>query len=257
MNGVTATVHTKELSDPSFVSIARGPYDFWSREVLGDGVANKLLAIIREKVDLSDADNAPTKGEIGVLGGRAVSRGLEVPGLGRVFVKKYAHGGLLRAITASKFIGFGACRAQQEFQMLERVRALGVRSPRPLVFVKKGAFVYSTWLIMEEIQNVRSLVEISVDDPDSLHDSMRLAGEQIGLLIKNRILHIDLHPGNILVDASGGVYIVDFDKARSYVGSAWALRDMYLRRWRRAVIKHKLSPILTELMSLSLRSYNE
>lgn len=257
MNGVVATVENKEVADVPFVAMPRGPYVFWSREELGEGVANRLLAIIREKIDPEEGNDSATKGEIGVLGGRAVSRGLEVEGLGRVFVKKYAHGGLLRAFTASKFIGFGACRAQQEFLMLERVRSLGIRSPRPLVFVKKGAMVYSTWLIMEELRDVRSLVEMSVDDPDSLHDSMRLAGDQIGILIKNRILHIDLHPGNILVGSDGGVYIVDFDKARTFMGSAWALRDMYLRRWRRAVIKHKLSPVLTELMSLSLRSYNE
>jgi hypothetical protein len=35
------------------------------------------------------------------------------------------------------------------------------------------------------------------------------------------------------------------------------LRDLYLRRWRRAVIKHKLSPVLSEMMSLTLRSYDE
>jgi len=40
-------------------------------------------------------------------------------------------------------------------------------------------------------------------------------------------------------------------------GSPFELRDLYLRRWRRAVIKHGLSPMLTELMSLSLRSYHE
>lgn len=252
MNQVASTVEKEVDAHFNFVSEVRGPYTFWSREPLPEGASNKLLAVIRDK-----GEDSTSKEDVGILGGRAVSRGEEVQGLGRVFVKKYAHGGLLRAITASRFLAVGACRSEQEFTILERVRSLGIRAPKPMVFVKKGTFFYSTWLVMEELQGVRSLVELSISDPDALRESMQLAGEQIAVLIKNRILHIDLHPGNILVDENKGVYIVDFDKARNFAGSAWALRDMYLRRWRRAVLKHKLSPLLTELMSLSLRSYNE
>ena len=81
--------------------------------------------------------------------------------------------------------------------------------------------------------------------------------EQVLTLVSHKIFHVDLHPGNVLVDNSGRVFIVDFDKAREFEGSSEQLRELYLRRWRRAVIKHKLSPVLTELMSLTLRSYNE
>ncbi len=252
MNQVVSTVEPEVDRDNHFLPEVRGSYTFWSREPLPEGASSKLLEVIRDK-----GEEASAREYVGVLGGRAVSRGDEVHGLGRVFVKKYAHGGLLRGLTAARFIAVGACRSEQEFAMLEKVRSLGIRAPKPLVFVKKGTFLYSTWLVMEELQGVRSLVELSINDPDALRDSMQVAGEQIAVLIRNRILHIDLHPGNILVDENKGVYIVDFDKARNFSGSAWALRDMYLRRWRRAVLKHKLSPILTELMSLSLRSYSE
>lgn len=243
----SATV--SELLDPStFVVAVRGPYEFGSRNGVPDEVANRLVGVMR-----SGGDNEPR----GVLGGRSQSIGHDVPGLGRIFLKQYAHGGILRALTGQRFVGFGVCRSQQEFVMLEFVQSLGINVPKPLLYVKRGAFLYHTWLLMEELKGVRSLVEMSVEDPDSLQLVMKSIGEQLDILIKNRVLHIDLHPGNVLLDMNGVAYIVDFDKACIFEGTAWQLRDLYLRRWRRAVIKHGLPPLLTELMSLSLRSYNE
>jgi 3-deoxy-D-manno-octulosonic acid kinase len=110
---------------------------------------------------------------------------------------------------------------------------------------------------MEELVGVRSLVEIQANDSDEVLRAMDKLAEQLAILVKNNILHVDLHPGNVLVAPSGEVYIVDFDKAISFGGSSQALRDLYLRRWRRAVIKHKLSPVLSEMMSLTLRSSHD
>jgi 3-deoxy-D-manno-octulosonic acid kinase len=145
--------------------------------------------------------------------------------------------------------------------MLERVRAMGVNAPRPLIFVNKGSFFYQSWLFMEEIVDSQNLAQLSKgeegENGDLLHDGMAKLGQQVLRLVENKIFHVDLHPGNVLLDATGRVVIVDFDKAREYHGSSDSLRDLYLRRWRRAVIKHKLSPVLTEMMSLTLRSYHE
>jgi hypothetical protein len=49
------------------------------------------------------------------------------------------------------------------------------------------------------------------------------------------------------------VHVVDFDNARPFDGSERDLRDQYLRRWRRAVIKHNLPETLSELMAMELR----
>jgi aminoglycoside phosphotransferase (APT) family kinase protein len=107
------------------------------------------------------------------------------------------------------------------------------------------------------------------------------------MLILNGIKHVDLHPGNVLVDGTGQVFLLDFDKAffilndenspflLSLKEQAHApdsqnmlssreimrevlflrrLRDFYLRRWRRAVIKHGLPDYVSETMCLRLRS---
>jgi 3-deoxy-D-manno-octulosonic acid kinase len=182
---------------------------------------------------------------------------MDITGLGRVFVKHYSHGGVLRAVTGGRFLAMGVPRSRVEFEMLEQVRELGVHAPQPYAFVRKGSLVYGTWLVMEELSGARNLVDVQREDSDELHRVMTALGEQMVILIRNRIFHIDLHPGNVLVTPPGLVYIVDFDKAHIFNGSASALRDLYLRRWRRAVIKHGLSPVLSEMMSLMLRSYSE
>jgi len=231
-----------------FHDLVRGPYLVSSRGILSDEQATALIRALRgggEHVERS------------TLGGRSRSAIFELPGLGRVFMKHYSHGGLLRALTAGRFLALGPERSRVEFEMLERVRSYGVCAPKPYAIVKKGAVVYGTWLVMEELQGARTLVEIQRGESDELHRVMRALGEQLVVLIQNRILHIDLHPGNVLVSPSGTVHIVDFDKAHYFRGSASTLRDLYLRRWRRAVIKHGLSPVLSELMSLLLRSYSE
>jgi 3-deoxy-D-manno-octulosonic acid kinase len=141
--------------------------------------------------------------------------------------------------------------------MLELVRSLGVSAPKPLVYVKKGSYVYSTWLVMEHIANTRTLVEVAQHSPDVVPEVMGRLADQLRILLSNRVLHVDLHPGNVLIHDDLRVTIVDFDKALIFPGSAEALCDLYLRRWRRAVIKHSLPPILSELISLTLRSYHE
>lgn len=228
--------------------IVRGPYLLSGRSILTDDLATKIVQMMRIA-----PDNAPK----GTLAGRGYAGVKELPGVGRVFVKQYAHGGLLRKITGGKFLCGGLSRSRAEFDMLERVRAIGVNAPKPFICVTKGSFLYETWLMMQEIEDSRNLVEVSKQDMDLLHDSMRKVAEQVLLLIQNKVFHVDLHPGNVLISNNGDVHIVDFDKARLFSGSAQKLRELYLRRWRRAVIKHELTPVLTELMSLSLRSYND
>jgi 3-deoxy-D-manno-octulosonic acid kinase len=141
--------------------------------------------------------------------------------------------------------------------MLERVRSYGVNAPNPIAIVKRGGVVYSTWLVMEELVGAKTLVQVQAEDAEAVHRVMAELTEQVKILVQRQVLHVDLHPGNVLVSPSGVVYIIDFDKAHHFHGSGQALRDLYLRRWRRAVIKHGLSPVLSEMMSLALRSYDD
>lgn len=219
-----------------------------SQDLIGDEQATALIQMLRGVGD------SPVPS---VLGGRSGACVCELAPFGRVFIKRYLHGGLLRAVTGGRFLALGRCRAQVEFEMLERVRSYGVLAPRPIAIIKRGALVYNTWLVMEELTGARSLVDIQRDDSEGTQRAMEGLATQLLILIRKGVFHIDLHPGNVLLSPDGSVHIVDFDKAVYFRGSTQALRDLYLRRWRRAVIKHGLSPVLSEMMSLTLRSYSE
>lgn len=245
--------------EQGFVEYTRGAFTIGSRETLSEDGINRILQIVirSDRPSVLNLEAPAGSQTPKVLGGRTAARVYEISPWGRVFFKRYSHGGLLRKITGGKFLACGALRSKEEFVVLEEVRTLGVRAPRPIAYVKRGGILYATWLLMEELSGTTNLVNVAADTPEKLGNCMRGLAQQVTRLIEARLLHVDLHPGNVLVGSDGGVFIVDFDKARHVTYSRDEVRELYLRRWRRAVLKHALSPLLVELLSLYLRSAHE
>jgi len=189
----------------------------------------------------------------GALEGRTAVTRADLDGVGRVVVKHYMRGGFLRHLISSRYVRSGPTRSRVEYEMLERVRSLGVQAPEPIAHAERGGWLYRAWLVTREIADQRSLAEISRVDEERARTAMGEVIRFLDLLISNGIFHVDLHPGNVVVDRAGGVYLLDFDKARAFPGARNELRDRYLHRWRRAVIKHELPDILAECACLGLR----
>ncbi len=186
------------------------------------------------------------------LGGRSpIIRG-EVPGLGVVVVKRYTRGGIIGRLIKHRYLKLGDTRGQREFSIMKKASELGVNTAKPLAFAYSGWPLYSAWLFTEELKGVRTLAEISRCD-ENIADYIHSAAQQIASLIHSGIFHVDLHPGNILVDEAGKVYLFDFDKATYFKGNQRQLRDNYITRWRRAVIKHGLPDSLSEHLCGELR----
>ena len=191
--------------------------------------------------------------KLNTLGGRNCVNIADVPGIGRVVARQYMRGGLLRFCIQSRYVRWGKTRGEHEFRMLEAARGAGVRVPDPLGFASRGSLLYEAWLFTREIPGTRSMAELARAEDEAVPALMDSVIAQVIMLIRQRIFHVDLHPGNVLVDEGKQVYVIDFDKASYFSGSLNALRDLYLCRWRRAVIKHELPEILSELMSHGLR----
>ena len=192
-----------------------------------------------------------------VLAGRGTVTYGEVPGLGRVVVKRYHRGGLLGKINRATHVRSGLVRSRAEFERLVQVRGLGVSAPEPLGYVFSGFLLYNAWLVMREIEHHHSLAALSQSDEDLARENTEQLAEDISRLVEARIYHVDLHPGNVLVDQTGNRFLIDFDKAVDFHGSRNDLRDRYLVRWRRAVIKHELPEFLSEILSAALRKHFE
>ena len=177
-----------------------------------------------------------------------------LPELGQVAVKRYLRGGIIGNFINSLYLRSSKTRSQLEFERLRQVREKGVKVPEPLLYVSKGALFYRAWLVTRKIENSRTLADISLENEDALHEPMEKLVKQVELLIRLGIFHIDLHPGNVLVRDDGEVYLVDFDKSLDTVTDLNELRNGYIFRWRRAVIKHRLPQYLCETFCLGLKS---
>ena len=196
--------------------------------------------------------NQPRTGNPSVLGGRTTLSIHEIDPLGSVAIKSYTRGGWVRHLMQQRYLKLGKTRAQIEFERLQSARNLGINAPEPIVYAHRGSIFYQAWLVSRAINHPLSLALLSLKDKNRTRQAMESVIEQITLLIQNGILHVDLHPGNIVVDGSDQIFVVDFDKGRNHLGSRKKLKNRYLNRWQRAVTKHRLPAMLTEMLQEGL-----
>ena len=206
----------------------------------------------RQLRSLTSLFEHPAPAEVSVLGGRTSVTPLELDGVGSVVIKHYRRGGLMRHLNQRRYLNCGKTRAQREFELLDRVGSLGINVPQPIAYAHRGRLLYQAWLITREIHQPLSLASLSWQNEKKTGQVMESVIDQISALIQKGILHVDLHPGNVIVDAMGKVYLLDFDRGRVYHGNRQKLRNRYMARWQRAVAKHGLPKILTEMMQNDL-----
>jgi 3-deoxy-D-manno-octulosonic acid kinase len=194
----------------------------------------------------------PGPSGVSILGGRTSLTPAQLNGIGSVVIKHYRRGGLMRYFIKQRYLKLGKTRAQIEFEMLQVVRNLGINAPEPVAYAHRGCIFYQAWLVSRAIKHPLSLALLSLKDKKKTRQAMESVIGQISLLIQNDILHVDLHPGNIVVDGADQIFLVDFDKGQIHPGSKEKLRNRYLTRWQRAVTKHRLPDILTDLLLAGL-----
>lgn len=187
------------------------------------------------------------------LEGRVAMKRFEDSDSQTFVIKEYKRGGLVGHLLGNLHLRTGPGRAAGELDFLIRASKAGIAVPEPVGVIEEGGFIYRTWLILREIPKAQSLAELGKADSELIDKFIDEAATLISKLIKAKIFHVDLHPGNVLVDSSSKVLLLDFDKATIFNGDLKNLRDLYLCRWRRAVIKHKLPPQMAERMSMNLR----
>ena len=134
-----------------------------------------------------------------VLGGRNSVAGHHIDGLGPIVFKHYRRGGILRHLIRRWYVKHGTTRCEREFELLNRVIGLGINAPEPIAFVYRGTLFYRAWLLTRQIPQAISLARLAAQDIDLTQSVMTSVIKQISLLIQNNILHVDLHPGNVMV----------------------------------------------------------
>ena len=213
-------------------------YKFGSRLNLSQVALDNLISLFSSK---SNA-NPDT-----ILTGRNPVIKANIPETGLIVIKQYARGGLISHFNKDKYLYSKKSRSELEFNALLNAKEAGVNVPQPIACVSKGFPFYKAWLVTKEIENSKNFVEFCRNKENRAIALLPAICENIDKLIENSIYHIDLHPGNIIIDNSNKPFILDFDKAYSFTGPKEKLIRKYKQRWQRAIIKYKLSDNLLNL----------
>jgi len=155
---------------------------------------------------------------------------------GDAVLRHYRRGGLMARVNRQMYLwqGVQRTRAFAEWRVLARLHALGLAVPRPLaagVWRRAGVF-YTAAILTQRIPQVRTLAQsLAQADPDPIAAAIA-AMHQAG------VWHADLNAHNILLDAHGKVWLIDFDRARDHGAPlAPGLRAANLQRLRRSLEK--------------------
>lgn len=166
-----------------------------------------------------------------------------VPGAdgGEWVLRHYRRGGLPAKLIEDTYLwtGLGYTRPWCEWHLLAELHALGLPVPRPVAArVMRSGIGYRGDLITRRVPDARSLAELL-----AAGNTVAIPWPAIGACIRRfheaGVWHADLNAHNILVDGTGGVWLIDFDRGERRSGDA-AWKQENLARLKRSL--HKSDP---------------
>ncbi|WP_406547158.1 3-deoxy-D-manno-octulosonic acid kinase [Succinimonas sp.] len=132
----------------------------------------------------------------------------------RIIIRHYYRGGMMAKLLKDKFLCFSATadRSVQEYDLLLRMRAMGLHVPTPVLarVTRSGLFVKND-IITKEITGARNIGKILSERRLADEEILKI-GDSIGTLFRAGIYHSDLNINNLLLDGADNPWICDFDK---------------------------------------------
>ncbi|MDQ1119727.1 MULTISPECIES: 3-deoxy-D-manno-octulosonic acid kinase [Pseudoxanthomonas] len=170
-------------------------------------------------------------------GGRGGAWFVDAP-FGQSLLRQYKRGGLAASVSSDRYLWRGANRTRSfaEFRLTRALHRMRLPVPQPFVarYLRQG-LTYRAAILMERLADVRSLA-----------DRYQVAGQSAPLEETGRLIarfhragldHADLNAHNILFDAQGRGWLIDFDRGVLRIPAT---------RWREA----NLARLLRSLMKL-------
>lgn len=170
-------------------------------------------------------------------GGRGGAWYVDAP-FGAAVLRRYLRGGLAARLSRDRYLWQGEDRVRSfaEFRLTSALHRLGLAVPTPIAacYRREGA-LYDAAILLERLPDVRTLAQCVADAPE--HAPWEAAGRTIARFHQAGLDHADLNAHNLLFDAAGAAWLIDFDRSR--------LRKP-ARTWRR----NNLSRLLRSLHKL-------
>jgi 3-deoxy-D-manno-octulosonic acid kinase len=186
---------------------------------------------------LFDADFWAARGELaGVSGGRG-SAWFVGPAERQWVLRHYRRGGFIARISEDRywFSNEDRVRSFAEWRLLNHLAQRGLNVPKPVAALyRREKCTYRCDLITERIPQARALsAELAAGPPAAT--TWRDVGAAVARLHSHGVDHADLNAHNILLDSSGIVSVIDFDRGQLRAPGAWTLRN--LTRLKRSLQK--------------------
>ncbi len=131
-------------------------------------------------------------------------------------LRHYWRGGLVGRLLSDQYLytGLKNTRTYKEYLLLVELEARGLNVPKPLAAkVDHGGLIYRGDLITQAIPDAASLLDLLKTRALS-DDEVIAIGKTIANFHQQGVFHADLNINNIMLDNSGRVYIIDFDRGR-------------------------------------------
>ncbi len=158
---------------------------------------------------------------------------------GEGVLRHYRRGGLMARLSPDRYLGRSArdSRAMAEFTLLRRLRAWGLPVPAPVAARQQRAgWSYKADIVVAMIPQTRNVAQRLSEAPLP-SDAWKALGAAIRAMHERQVFHADLNCHNLLLDAQGQAWIVDFDKCERRAGDSWKAQN--LARLQRSLRKEQ------------------
>ena len=156
---------------------------------------------------------------------------------GPCVLRHYLRGGLPAKISRDRYLWRGAdqTRSFAEFRLLRELLRQDLPAPRPIAasYLREG-LTYRAAILMERLPDVRSLADLAVLDGHSA--PWDETGRLVARFHRAGLDHADLNAHNLLFDADGKGWMIDFDRSTLRIpATGW--RESNLQRLQRSLLK--------------------
>lgn len=155
-------------------------------------------------------------------------------------LRHYRRGGWIAARFAfDRYLWLGENRVRSfvEWRLLVRLGARGLPVPRVIgAAYRRGWLTYRCDLLTLRIPNAAPLSDL-VAAAQLAPARWRAVGALVAQFHRAGVDHADLNAHNILVDAAGGLHLIDFDRCRERTSPDGGWQERNLRRLRRSLVK--------------------
>lgn len=143
---------------------------------------------------------------------------------GRYLLRHYYRGGLMARVSRDLFLAqpVASSRAMQEFTLLRSLRRQGLPVPRAAAALYRRVGIwYRADILVEQIPDAVDTARLMHHQRSLTDAEWQALGQAVRRMHDAQCLHSDLNCHNLMLDAQGRAWIVDFDKCGFRPGDDW------------------------------------